>query len=448
MGKDLVSTQFTHLPAGWSAEILDSIAEGVFTVDRNWTITWFNKAAEKITGFSRDEAIGASCSDVFRSTCCEKGCVLAETFSTEQTIVGKQVQIVRSDGEVIPIVISTAILRNAAGEIIGGVETFRDLSEVTKLRTQLQEQNSHYDIISRNQQMLQIFKLLPRIAPAQVTVLIRGASGTGKELLAQAIHNASGRDKDAFHAINCAAIPSELLETELFGHKKGAFTGAHHDKPGLFQLADQGTLFLDEVGDLPLPLQAKMLRVIAEQKFTPLGDVKDIEVNVRLLAATNRDLEVMVQEGTFREDLYYRLNVIQLSLPSLLDRKEDIPLLIEHFLCRFSRQNGRQVKQLKGEALQCLLKHHWPGNVRELANAMEHAVVLSAGEYIGIEDLPVNLTLTWTKNRNPVTLEEIEKQAIYQSLVRNNWRVMQTSRELGIHKNTLRRKMLKFQLTD
>ena len=430
--------------------ILDSIAEGVFTVDLDFLITSFNKAAEDTTGICREEAIGRHCFDVFKTDICHTQCILKQTMKSKKPAVNMPVHIIRADGKRIPISTSTALLKDASGRIIGGVETFRDLTAVHRLRRVLLKQHCFEDIVSRNDKMLKLFSILPRIAESSSTVLIFGASGTGKELVARAIHNHSSRKDAPFIAVNCGALPDTLCESELFGYKAGAFTDAKKDKPGRFALAQNGTIFLDEIGDISATVQMRLLRVLEEKVYEPLGSTKTVPTNARVLAATHRNLEDLVETGIFREDLYFRINVIKLSLPKLSDRKEDIPLLLDHFVDHFNHLSGRHVVGLTREATAAMMLYDWPGNVRELENAIEHAFVLCQDELIRIEHLPEHIIPGDRSMLVPtgVTLKEIEKRAIETALRKNQWKKVVTARELGIDKNTLRRKILRLGITE
>ncbi|MFP4087133.1 MAG: sigma-54 interaction domain-containing protein [Desulfobacteraceae bacterium] len=423
--------------------ILDSIADGVFTVNLDWEITSFNTAAEVITGIFRQEAMGRPCFEVLRANVCETGCVLRHTMETENPIVNMPVHIIRADKKSIPISVNTTLLKNEAGQIIGGVETFRDLTVVNKLRRALLKQQSFEDIVSKNGEMVKLFSMLPQIAESNSTVLIQGKSGTGKEIFARAIHNNSTQRDGPFVAVNCGALPDNLCESELFGYKAGAFTDAKKDKPGRFSLAQDGTIFLDEIGDISQAVQIRLLRVLEEKVYEPLGSTKQIKTNARVIAATHRDMEKLVQEGRFREDLYFRINVIKMVLPPLCERREDIPLLVDHFIQHFNDMTGRKIVGMTQEAMAALMLYDWPGNVRELENAVEHAFVLCKGELIRLECLPEQLI---PKNGSMLvptglTLKEIEKRAVQQALERNRWKKVATARELGIDKNTLRRKL-------
>lgn len=426
--------------------ILDSISDGVFTVDLDWNIMSFNRGAEIITGVPRKDAIGRRCFEVFRANVCETGCVLKQTMKTGKPIESMPVHIIRADKRRIPISVSTTLLRDEGARVIGGVETFRDLSVVAELRKELRKQHSFGDIISKSEKMLRLFALLPHLAESESTVLIEGASGTGKELFARAIHNSSTRSKGPFVAVNCGALPDTLCESELFGYKSGAFTDAKRDKPGRFSLAQNGTIFLDEIGDISPAMQIRLLRVLEEKVYEPLGSTKSVTTNARVMAATHRKLGELVKLGVFREDLYYRINVIRLSLPGLSERKEDIPLLVDHFVERFNRLTGKQVVGLSQEAITALMLHDWPGNVRELENAIEHAFVLCQGEIIHLSDLPRHIVPTdhTLNGATCLTLREVEKRAIQEALARNSWKRVATARELGIDKNTLRRKIKRF----
>lgn len=437
----------------WSSLILDSVADGVFTVDQHWKITSFNSGAETITGWQAEDAIGKSCSKVFCSSICGKTCAIAESLYNGQPVSNRSITIKGKDGELIPISISASPLADHQGNIIGGVETFRDLSALTTLRKQLTRRYQFEEMISKSKAMQRLFAIMPEVAASPSTVMVFGESGTGKELIARAIHNISGREKAPFVALNCGALPEQLLESELFGYKAGAFTDAKNDKAGRFTAAEGGTLFLDEIGDIPLSIQTKLLRVLQEKVYEPLGSNTSVETDVRIITATNKDLKEMVLDGTFREDLYYRLNVVRIKLPPLRERKEDIPLLIKQFIKEFSAQQGKEIAGISNPALNILMQYDFPGNIRELKNIIEYAFILCEGGFILPEHLPEpfgsgpkNDSEESKDEAKPMTLEEIEKQAISVALENNNWKRVQTCRELGISKDTLRRKMIKYNL--
>jgi PAS domain S-box-containing protein len=436
--------------------ILDSIADGVFTVDRNWNITSFNRAAEEITGWSREDAMGMSCADIFHSSICGKNCAIAESLYTGTPVANRSITIRNSRGEKIPISISASPLTDHEGHIIGGVETFRDLTAINTLRQQLNQKYTFDDaIISKSAAMQRLFTILPDIARSPSTVLILGESGTGKELIARALYNSSERREKPFIIVNCAALPETLLESELFGYKAGAFTDARKDKIGRFAAAAGGTLFLDEIGDLPGSVQVKLLRVLQEKVYEPLGSNIPVKADVRIITATNRDLTALVQDGSFREDLYYRLNVVKISLPPLRERKEDIPLLVEHFIKKYSVQQGKDIVGMSSGALAILMRYEYPGNIRELENIVEYSFILCDGGYIQPNHLPEPFAAETSEpkqvtmdNSGPQTLEVVEKEAITLSLERNRWKKMATCRELGISKDTLRRKIERYEITN
>jgi PAS domain S-box-containing protein len=423
--------------------ILNSIADGVFTVDLEWRITSFNRAAEEITGVTASEAIGRPCCEVFRANVCETTCVLKYTLETQKPIINRPIAILRADGKEIPISVSTALLKDESGKTIGGVETFRDLSLVENLRREIDRQFRFGDIVSKSPAMQKLLSILPEVALSESTVLIQGESGTGKELLSRAVHSLSPRSKGPFVAINCGALPDTLLESELFGHVAGAFTDAKKSRMGRFAMAEGGTLFLDEIGDISPALQVRLLRVLEQRSYEPLGSSKSVKANVRIVAATNKDLAKLVEEGSFRKDLYYRINVIKLELPTLAERKEDIPLLAEHFIERLNRVRNKSISGLSHEALAIFMRHDWPGNIRELENVIEYTFVLCREKLIQPACLPEYLKPhpSCLPLLYGLSLQDIEKRAIIEGLERNQWRRMATARELGIDKNTLRRKI-------
>lgn len=425
--------------------ILESIEDGVFTVNMEFRIMTFNRAAEAITGVPRSEAIGKKCCDVFKTSICQDGCILKNTITTSSPSTDMPVFITRADNKVIPVSVNTAVLRDSRGQMIGGVEIFRDLTEVTRLRKAFKKEISFDDIVSKNRIMQRYFSILPQIAESRSTVLITGPTGTGKELLARAIHNHSQNKKGPFVAVNCGAMPETLVESELFGYKKGAFTDAKTDKPGRFAMAQNGTILLDEIGDIPLQAQVRLLRVLQEKTYEPLGGTRSCETNARVLVATHHDLEALVKEGRFREDLYYRINVVRLVLPPLKERKEDIPLLVDHFIERFNLSTGKHLLGLSPEAMANLLMYDFPGNIRELENIMEHAFVLCNEGLIFPCHLPdrFQANILPLSSQTPMSLAESEKLLITQAFKRNDWKTMATARQLGIDKNTLRRKMIR-----
>ena len=439
------------LPHHATEAILESISDGVFTVDHEWRITSFNRAAEEITGIMRKEAIGKQCSEVFRSSMCEAECALRRTMKTGKPIIGRSGYIIDAEGTRIPISVSTAVLKDGQGRIIGGAETFRDLSEVEELRKELEGRYRVGDLVSRSPLMQRVFEVLPAIAASPSTVLILGETGTGKELVTRTIHSLSPHNQGPFIAVNCGALPDTLLESELFGYKAGAFTGANKDKPGRFALAKGGTIFLDEIGEVSPALQIRLLRVLQDRTYEPLGSIRSETAEVRVIVATNKDLAELVRKGYFREDLYYRVNVVRIELPPLRKRKEDIPLLVEQFITRFNRLQKKTIKGIAAEALSLLMAYDWPGNIRELENAVKRAFILCTEGYIGIEHLPEELTahgaMTATGSDVRNAHDILDAQAIRAALEHNAFNRLAAAKELGVHKTTLFRRMKKLGLS-
>ena len=371
--------------------ILDSINEGVFTVDPDWRITAFNRAAERITGVRRQEAIGRPCSRRFPRQYLRAGLRPQAHACNRQTHGERDRPHHQRRRRTGPGPHFHGAAQRCQRAVIGGVETFQDLSHVEQLRKELDSRYTFEDIVGRSPAMRELFEILPQIAESSSTVLIEGASGTGKELFARAIHSLSPRKKKRFVAVNCAALPDSLLESELFGYKAGAFTDARRDKPGRFALADGGTIFLDEIGDISPAMQVRLLRVLQERVIEPLGGVEPVKVDVRVVAATNKDLAELVRQGKFREDLFYRIRVIHLKLPALRERREDIPLLVDRMVAKFNRLQGKDIAGVSEEVMARLMEHDYPGNVRELENIIEQAFVLCRGGWIELHHLPPEL---------------------------------------------------------
>ena len=444
-------------PCTASAEaILDSISDGVFTVDRNWQITFFNSAAEQITGIPRHQAIGRPCREIFRSNMCDGQCALRRTLASGVPILNTPAYIINAKERQIPITISTALIRDHNNEVVGCAETFRDLTLVETMARELEGRCRVGDLLTKSPLMRKIFEVLPQIAASDSTVLIQGETGTGKELLARAIHDLSHRSGKPLISVNCAALPDTLLESELFGYKAGAFTGANKDKPGRFSLAEGGILFLDEIGEISPALQIRLLRVLQEKTFEPLGSTETLRADVRIIAATNRCLRDLVEEGKYRQDLFYRINVVRVELPPLRKRKEDVPLLVEHFITRFNRIQGKAVRGVSQETMALFLAYDFPGNIRELENIIEYAFVLCDDGLITPYHLPEEFMSDRYTQAVPVAvpdfrenrksgmgevLHQVEAQTIIDAIRRNNNNRVAAARDLGIHKSTLFRKI-------
>jgi PAS domain S-box-containing protein len=435
------------IPPDFYPRLLDSIEEGVFTVDLGFHITSFNAAAERLLGISREQAVGRRCHEVFRATLCGEACALKLTVADGEDRRGIRVDVLDAEDEARPISISTAALRDDAGRIIGGVEIFRDNTEIEELRRELSERGRLGDLVGTSPAMQQVFRLLPDLAAAAAPVLITGESGTGKELLAREIHRRGPRAAEPFVTVNAAALPDSLLESELFGYEKGAFTGAAGSKPGRFQEADGGTLFLDEIGDLSPAFQVKLLRALESGEVTPLGSNSPRVVDVRIITATNRDLRRLMESGAFREDLFYRLRVLPVRLPALRERRSDIPELIEHFRRRLAARTGRAVEGLTDEAFALLYDYDYPGNVRELRNILERAFALCHGPRIDLRHLPEELLadrrtqVETADDVPPITERSDQRQRLLAALREHRWHRQRTAEALGISRTTLWRWM-------
>ena len=433
--------------------ILSSIADGVFTVDQEWRITSFNRAAERITGVPASEAIGKRCSEVFHADICEQKCALRQTMETGRELIDYPAKILSVRGRSIPITLSTAVLRNAEGTPLGAVETFRDLSALEQLRREIQHQYTFEDMVGKSKAFRKIFAIMPDVAESDSTVLIEGPSGSGKELLARAIHNLSSRRKNPYVVVNCGTLPTNLFESELFGYIQGAFTDAKRDKPGRMARAEGGTIFFDEVSELPPETQVKLLRLLQEREYEPLGGTKTVQANVRIVAATNRKLAELVSDGKFRDDLYFRLAVVRLTLPSLRDRREDIPFLVEHFIRRFSAKRGKQITGVTPAVMEILMRHDFPGNVRELENVIEYGFVLCHDRLIDVPHLPEDLqqgnqrAFATKQPHKGSQLKLAEADVIRFALEHNGGHLGKTAQELGISRATLWRKMKKYSLS-
>ena len=330
------------------------------------------------------------------------------------------------------------------------IEHQKLLDENLFLRRELTKRYTFQDIIGKSPKIQEVFELVKTVGPTKSTILLRGASGTGKELVARAIHQLSPRNEKPFVAVSCAALTESLLESELFGHEKGAFTGAIAQKKGKFELADNGTIFLDEIGDIDPKTQADLLRVLQEREFTRVGGQETIKVDVRIIAATNKDLNKLMQEGKFRQDLYYRLNVITINIPPLQERREDIPLLCEHFLHKYNIENSKKIQRLSEDALKVLLEHNWPGNVRELEHAIEHAVTIEKTNVITVESLPPAFRAqgafpcAYVADDKP--LDEVEKEYIHRVLKKHQWNIQKVAGILNIDRATLYSKIKKYNI--
>jgi len=440
--------QKTKSPMPDMRKILDSVAVGIFTVDTDWNITSFNAEAERLTGFTREEALGAKCYDIFYTRFCNEKCILQKAIRTGRDIHKARLTLLDKGNRPAPVEITAAAIRDGKGRIIGGVESLIDVSEKTSLEKELKNSYALGDFISRDARMLKIFEMLRVAAPSDAALLILGETGAGKDLLARSAHNLSGRKDGPFIKVNCAALPEPLLESELFGYKKGAFTDAKKDKPGMFRLAHGGTLFLDEAGELPLGIQAKLLQAIEDKRYFPLGASSPQETDVRIIAATNRDLGEAAASGAFRGDLYYRLRVLEIRIPPLRERRSDVAPLLDHFLRRLSARHGKHISGLAPEAARLLLSHDYPGNVRELVHILEHAVILCQGGEVQLEHLPESMIAPARQSLDPAPrpLAQREREYLLETLEASGWNVGEAARAMGVNRTTVWRRMKKYGL--
>lgn len=463
--------------------ILQSAGSGIYGLDINGFTTFVNAAAVQMVGFELDEMVGKSQHDLIHHTKPDGNPFNKKKCSVYSALKDGKVHQVenevfwRKDGTSFPVEYISTPLRDEKGQLIGAVVSFKDiterkeaeqalkksnqelkeaLAEVKQLKIHLELENKYLqqeiklthnfeEIISQSKKFKKVLGQVEQVSKTDATVLILGESGTGKELIARAVHNISKRKNRTLVKVNCAALPATLIESELFGHEKGAFTGAISRKIGRFELADGGSLFLDEVGEIPIELQPKLLRVLQEGEFERLGNSNTIKVDVRIIAATNVNLMDAISEGTFREDLYYRLNVFPINIPSLRERKEDIPLLTRHFLLKYNAQFGRKIALITESAIERLTEYNWPGNIRELENVIERAVIISPDNKLEVGD-SIPKAIMGTKNDDVVTLADNERAYILKTLKLTNWRISGergAAKILDLNRTTLEARMKK-----
>lgn len=425
--------------------ILEQLGEGVIIINKDFRVVYFNRRAEEITLHPRGDAVGKTCREVLRLANCEDGCPVTRFLNSPQNIVDYEALLTSRVGKGIPIHIRFSMIRDPQEKFSGGIITIRDMPSK---RLTLADDDADYafeGILSKNKRLLQIFEILPDVSRTDASVLVEGESGTGKELFATAIHNLSLRQKGPFVKLNCSALPETLLESELFGYMRGAFTDAKRDKPGMFQLAHRGTLFLDEIGEITPSLQVKLLRAVQDGEFIPLGGTHPVRVDVRIISATNQNLEDLVQGQRFRRDLYYRLNVVKIQLPPLRERPEDIPLLTRHLIRKFQAKTGAAIEGISANAMEALQRYDFPGNVRELENIIEHAFIMCKEGTIRRQHLPsyifgLERELDQFAEREG-RMREVETRTILDVLNKHHGNKVRASRELGIHRTTLWRKL-------
>ncbi len=425
--------------------ILDSIAEGLFTVNKDFKINFFNRAAERITGYNKEEVLGKFCKYILKCELCQTKCPIGLILESGKSLYDYRTSIEIRNGETKPIKLNAAILRNDNSEPVGGVISFRDLSEFETIKKDTNILSNFYGIIGHGKPMQEIFELIREISDSDATVLIQGESGTGKELVANAIQITSKRRGKPFVKVNCSVFPEHLLASELFGHIKGAFTDATSDRPGRFEFANGGTIFLDEIAEMPTHTQIQLLRVLQEGTFERVGESITRKVDVRIIAATNVEVEKALVNGKLREDLFYRLNVIPITIPPLRERTEDLPYLVKHFVEEYSNLYNKQLSHVSDNALNVLLDHPWPGNVRELENVIEYAVVRTKpGNEIIDKNFPSSIRSSTGTNSKKV-IKEFKREnpsELVQLLEKHHWNKSKVAKELGIGRTTLWR-MLK-----
>ena len=431
--------------------ILSSLNEALYTIDQDWHITSFNRAAEEITKYRAEEVLGRHCYEVLRANVCANACPVKETFERGVNVKDRDIIILDRFGVQKEVKVNTGILALSGQPPMGAVVSMRDLSYFNHLRQSLESRAQFMGIVGKNKKMLEIYQLIEEIADSPSTVLIQGESGTGKELVANAIQQLSSRKDKPFIKVNCSVFPETLLASELFGHVKGAFTDAHRDRKGRFEMANGGTIFLDEIGEASPAVQIKLLRVLQEKEFERVGGTETIKVDVRVIAATNQDLQKAVREKRFREDLYYRLNVIPIYLPPLRERKDDIPLLIDYFMEKFRLITKKEINDISDEALDMLMSYDYPGNIRELENAIEYAFARTKDNQITVEKLPLTIRQHASHrigNHSAANYSAADPEyvRIRQALEKHRWNREEAAAALGISRTTLWRKMKRYNL--
>lgn len=445
----------SKLTPGWQRtsvleSVFDQLSDALVLYDPEFRITGVNRSAEKLFGMSSEELLGKHCQEIFKCTLCEPGCGVLVGLNQPPATPNCTVRLHTDNGMERLVVMKTSQMFSDDGDLTGVVATIKDITEEAAPQKR--------EVIGESGAMREVMNFVRRVAASEATtILLEGENGTGKDLIAKTLHYQSLRQAEPFIAINCAAIPETLLESELFGYEKGAFTDARAQKRGIFELADRGTLFLDEIGEIPLMLQAKLLRVLEEQTFRRLGGLKDIKLDLRVIAATNKNLREAVKEGAFRQDLYFRLNVIQIHIPPLRERTEDILPLTRFFIEHYNKKFKRSIEGVSDAAARLLLSHDWPGNVRELRNAIERSMILEESALITPPSLPIAISRPESNGTGPtlapveiptdgLSLEDNERSLLAKALEKTNGNQTQAARLLRITRDTLRYKMKKFNL--
>jgi len=438
--------------------IVDTLQDGLMVIDPEGNILAMNPAAEKLTGYSADELVGKNCRTLNCTGCELYGRGYGEQWCSlyvKGTVTAKKCLISKKDRRSLPVVKNAAVLKDSRGHMIGAVETFTDISEIVRqqqeiltLRKSCRLEEEHHGLLGESLPMQRLFELIENVAQTDAPVLIHGQSGSGKELVARAIHEESPRKDKPFIKVNCAALNENLLESELFGHEKGSYTGADRTRIGRFEAAHEGTIFLDEIGDIPLSTQVKLLRVLEEKEIERVGDHKPIPVDVRIISATNKDLEALIAQDFFREDLFFRINVFPLNCPPLSVRLDDIHLIVQHFIEQNAAKSSKKIVGLTPEAMETLLTYSWPGNVRELRNAIEYAFVLCSENWINKEHLPPKITANGkrplaTQHKSAASWEE-ERTKLIDTLRQVGGNQSEAARILGVSRVTVWKRIKKY----
>ncbi len=446
------------------SRIIDSMADGVFTMDANGVISSWNQSMERISGYAADEALGKTCAILRCSRCFGKSCpadIKKCNIFKQNHSEAKECQLQHKDGHEVPVIKNASVVRDDKGRLLGVVETVTDLTELNQARKRAEEAALRLgefhrldNIIGKSRPMREVFSAIQAAAASDATILIQGESGTGKELVAGAIHYNSERKNKLLVTVNCSALSETLLESELFGHVKGAYTGAVRDRIGRFEEADEGTVFLDEIGELSSFIQVKLLRVLQEREIERVGESVKRKINIRIVTATHQDLYAKVRQGSFREDLYYRLKVFPITIPPLRDRKEDIPLLVSHFIQTMTRKTGKPILDTSRQAMRAFMDYDWPGNVRELENAIEHSFVLCSTDRIELDDLPVEIrSIIKSSGRKPgprksapSRREKVTRESLLSLLDECSWSKAEAARRLGLSHTSIWKYMKKWDI--
>ncbi len=428
--------------------IFHSVADGILTLDTDLRVVHLNRAAAAMLRAGSDVLVGRPIEEILRGHLWDVDALLRGALASGESLEARENLLGVAGGRELRVLLSASRLQDRQGGLGGAVVVLRDITHERELETRLGRREGLHALVGGSHAMQELYALIEDVARTDSTVLIQGESGTGKERVADAIHRSSPRAGGPFVKVNCSALSESLLESELFGHVRGAFTGALNDRAGRFELADRGTLLLDEIGDLPPTIQVKLLRVLQEREIERVGDNRVRKVDVRILAATHRPLRRLVEEGRFREDLFYRLNVIPIRIPALREHREDIPALVTRFLGELADVTGKRVQRVSPDALRVLMDHAWPGNVRELRNAVEHALVKSRGPVLLVEDLPREMVEVAAAPPPRASRRGAsgERARLLDALERTHWNRTAAARLLGIDRSTLWRRMRKMDV--